>query len=331
MAVGGGMIPMKDSTVFTPLSIRQSAKVGATLHPDGIDSKILYTAALQPSSPHTKRKCFDDVGDDFKEASIYNNKPALFYSKEEVSGMAFPYRFLLIGKFAGLRPKHTMVLQEFSNLGLSSFYNLRFLRSGYVFIHLTSNVGMARVWTYGIWYIEGVPMHIFKWSPHFSYEVESLVILVWVQMPDLLIHMFSKKGFFTATSIIGKPIKIDETTADGSKLSVKGNFPKSVGKPRAKETVTDGGYLREFSKQAFDGKERNEGLQVPPAKQERIKKNGKLIANVFDSKKDLVVGNRFQLLNDLEDGLQGCYAMEEGQVEKENVKKWRSEEDWGTE
>ncbi|KAG6514185.1 hypothetical protein ZIOFF_024528 [Zingiber officinale] len=180
MAVGGGMIPMKDSTIFTPLSIRQSTKVGATLHPDGIDSKILYTAALQPSSPHTKRKCFDDVGDDFKEASIYNNKPALFYSKEEVSGVAFPYRFLLIGKFAGLRPKHTMVLQEFSNLGLSSFYNLRFLRSGYVFIHLTSNVGMAREWTYGI----------------------------------------CKKGFFTATSIIGKPIKIDETTADGSKLSV---------------------------------------------------------------------------------------------------------------
>ncbi|KAG6476320.1 hypothetical protein ZIOFF_065559 [Zingiber officinale] len=41
---------------------------------------------------------------------------------------------------------------------------------------------------------------------------------VWVHFPDLPIHMFEKSSLFSAASIIGKPIKIDEVTADGSRL-----------------------------------------------------------------------------------------------------------------
>ncbi|KAG6516738.1 hypothetical protein ZIOFF_027212 [Zingiber officinale] len=113
-----------------------------------------------------------------------------------------------------------MVVQVFRKLGLSSFYNVRFLRSGYVFMHLTSSEDMTCVWTRGVWFIGGVPLRAFKWSPHFSYSVESFVVPVWVQLPDLPIQMFNKESLFSATSIIRKPIKIDEATADCSRLSV---------------------------------------------------------------------------------------------------------------
>ncbi|KAG6534066.1 hypothetical protein ZIOFF_007947 [Zingiber officinale] len=140
--------------------------------------------------------------------------------EEEVSSLAKPFEFSLIGKFSGSRPPYAVVLQAFRNLGLSSFFNIRFLRSGYVFMRLTSSEDMAWVWIRGVWFIGGVPLRIFKWTPYFSYTAESSVVPVWIRFPDLPIHMFSKATLFSAASIIGKPIKIDEATADCSRLSV---------------------------------------------------------------------------------------------------------------
>ncbi|KAG6538374.1 hypothetical protein ZIOFF_003490 [Zingiber officinale] len=165
-------------------------------------------------------KNFEGVGEDFKPAIIYNNKPGIFYMEEEVSSLAKAFEFSLIGKFSGSRPPYAVVRQAFRNLGLSSFFNIRFLRSGYVFMHLTSSEDMARVWIRGVWFIGGVPLRIFKWTPYFSYTAESSVVPVWICFPDLPIHMFSKAMLFSAASIIGKPIKIDEATADCSRLSV---------------------------------------------------------------------------------------------------------------
>ncbi|KAG6483860.1 hypothetical protein ZIOFF_060646 [Zingiber officinale] len=61
-------------------------------------------------------------------------------------------------------------------------------------------------------------MRIFKWSLKFSYEVESSVVLVCIQFPDLPIYMFYKKGLFAAANIVGRPLKVDEATTDGSRL-----------------------------------------------------------------------------------------------------------------
>ncbi|KAG6492296.1 hypothetical protein ZIOFF_047250 [Zingiber officinale] len=79
---------------------------------------------------------------------------------------------------------------------------------------------MARVWTRGIWFIGGMPLRIFKWLPNFSYSVESSVVAVWIQFLDFPIHMFNKHSLFSAARIVGKPIKLDEATTDGSRLSM---------------------------------------------------------------------------------------------------------------
>ncbi|KAG6491482.1 hypothetical protein ZIOFF_052833 [Zingiber officinale] len=178
----------------------------------------LYVEALAPSSPRAAKKSFEEVGANFKEISMCNNVPGVFYNDEEVRALSDTYKFSLIGKFSGRRPPPQIVYQGFKGLGLSSPYNIRFLRAGHIFVHLTSNEDMARIWTRGVWRIGGSILRIFKWTPHFSYEAESSLVPVWVQFPDLPVHMFNKNCVFSMARIVGSPIKIDEATADGSRL-----------------------------------------------------------------------------------------------------------------
>ncbi|KAG6491485.1 hypothetical protein ZIOFF_052836 [Zingiber officinale] len=178
----------------------------------------LYVEALAPRSPRAAKKSFEEVGANFKEFSMCNNVPGVFYDAEEVKALSVPYKFSLIGKFSGRRPPPQIVYQGFKGLGLSSPYNIRFLRAGHIFLHLTSNEDMARIWTRGVWRIGGSILRVFKWTPHFSYEAESSVVPVWVQFPDLPVHMFNKNCVFSMARIVGCPIKIDEATADGSRL-----------------------------------------------------------------------------------------------------------------
>ncbi|KAG6466650.1 hypothetical protein ZIOFF_075554 [Zingiber officinale] len=177
-----------------------------------------YVEALAPRSPRAAKKSFEEVGANFKEISMCNNVPGVFYNDEEVKALSDTYKFSLIGKFSGRRPSPQIVYQGFKGLGLSSPYNIRFLRAGHIFLHLTSNEDMARIWTRGVWRIGGSILRIFKWTPHFSYEAESSLVPVWVQFPDLPVHMFNKNCVFSMARIVGCPIKIDEATADGSRL-----------------------------------------------------------------------------------------------------------------
>ncbi|KAG6501607.1 hypothetical protein ZIOFF_041490 [Zingiber officinale] len=161
----------------------------AKLGPGAPHLQVSYAEALKPVLPWAAEKSFDGVGEDYKRATVYNNKPAIFYTEEEVSGMSNAFRFALIGKFLESRSNQMTIIQSFANLWLSSFYNIRFMR-------------------------------IFKWSPKFPYEAESSVIPVWIQLPDLPIHMFCKKGLFAAANIVGRPLKVDQATADDSRLTM---------------------------------------------------------------------------------------------------------------
>ncbi|KAL0447058.1 UNVERIFIED_CONTAM: hypothetical protein Slati_1833700 [Sesamum latifolium] len=69
-------------------------------------------------------------------------------------------------------------------------------------------------------YFDGFPMRIFKWSPEFNPKIESSIVPVWIRFPELPVHLFQKKALFGIASLIGSPLKIDEATADGIRLSV---------------------------------------------------------------------------------------------------------------
>src|SRR4051812_13507762 len=63
-------------------------------------------------------------------------------------------------------------------------------------------------------------MRMFKWSADFRLECESLIVPVWISLPNLPLFLFNKSGLFSIGSLLGKPLTLDSATADLSRPSV---------------------------------------------------------------------------------------------------------------
>nr|XP_027090242.1 uncharacterized protein LOC113711277 [Coffea arabica] len=66
----------------------------------------------------------------------------------------------------------------------------------------------------------GFVMRVFKWTPNFSVDTESLVVPIWVPLSHLHVHFFSKGPLFSIVSLIGKPLQMDSLTTMLSRLTV---------------------------------------------------------------------------------------------------------------
>lgn len=63
-------------------------------------------------------------------------------------------------------------------------------------------------------------MRLFKWTPKFHIDIESSIVPIWVNLPNLPLQFFDKAGIFLIGHILGTPIKMDAATALLSRLSV---------------------------------------------------------------------------------------------------------------
>ncbi|XP_075504206.1 uncharacterized protein LOC142541598 [Primulina tabacum] len=54
-----------------------------------------------------------------------------------------------------------------------------------------------------------------KWTPEFNFAEESPLALVWVRIPDLPLHLFSRRTLFMIAKLLGTPVEMDEFAADG--------------------------------------------------------------------------------------------------------------------
>ncbi|KAG6474242.1 hypothetical protein ZIOFF_068167 [Zingiber officinale] len=270
------MPPSSDTSHFPPLSTPAPKTQEVPLLSPHAPYKVRlssYAAVLRPASPRAIKKSFVDVGEDFKQTTVYNNKPGIFYSEEEAAGMAEPYCYSLIGKFSGQRPSYVVVLQSFKNLGLS----------------------------------------------------------------NLPINMFNKNSLFSTARIVGKPIKLDEAMADGSRLFMarvcveidllklkecysNGNRPKPMWNSEKRNYTNAGGDLRVvLNRRIAMGKEkevvsaqietREEGLhRTVTEKPIWVQKKGNSGGQGVVNNKGCVVENSFNLLSELE-------KEEEGDIE----------------
>ncbi|KAK4384508.1 hypothetical protein Sango_3054100 [Sesamum angolense] len=66
-------------------------------------------------------------------------------------------------------------------------------------------------------YFDSFHMRVFKWTPDFDPQIESPIALVWIRLPALPVHLFEKNALFTLATKIGKPLRMDEPTADLSR------------------------------------------------------------------------------------------------------------------
>ncbi|KAK4421557.1 hypothetical protein Salat_2106300 [Sesamum alatum] len=83
----------------------------------------------------------------------------------------------------------------------------------HVFIKFTLEEDYTKLWIKLIWFVDGFPMCVFKWTPTFNLRVELAIISVWVRLPELPIQFFEREALFSIARLLGTPLRTDVSTA----------------------------------------------------------------------------------------------------------------------
>ncbi|XP_073273383.1 uncharacterized protein [Primulina huaijiensis] len=105
----------------------------------------------------------------------------------------------------------------FAKLGLVRSFDLKFLPRGFLVITLACEEDYAFFWTKGVMQVGPLSIRFSKWTPEFNLQEESPIAPVWIRFPGLPLHLFSKPSLFALAKIVGKPVKMDDHTADSSR------------------------------------------------------------------------------------------------------------------
>lgn len=63
-------------------------------------------------------------------------------------------------------------------------------------------------------------MRVLKWTPFFSVELKSSIVLIWPWLPNLLVHLFGKGPLFSIAKRVGEPLKLNVSITMLSRPSV---------------------------------------------------------------------------------------------------------------
>ncbi|KAL0407597.1 UNVERIFIED_CONTAM: putative ribonuclease H protein [Sesamum radiatum] len=171
--------------------------------------------------PPDLRKYFlaDHSPQPFGIKSFIHGRPTLSFTDTETEELAAPYRFSLVGKFSHGAPSYSQMHQLIARLGIQGAFTVSMINSKHTLISLTSESDYSRLWLRRIWFLQGFPMRVFKWTPTFTPTQESSIVPIWVSFPELPAHLFCKDALFSVASMIGSPLQVDTLTLNKSKLS----------------------------------------------------------------------------------------------------------------
>ncbi|KAK4382459.1 hypothetical protein Sango_2869600 [Sesamum angolense] len=145
--------------------------------------------------------------------------PVLTFSDSETEDLAASYRFALIEKFSHGTPQYRNLHHLIVGFGLKGGFTISIINNKHVLISLPNESDYSRLWLKRIWYLQGFPMRVFKWSPTFTPSQESSIVPIWVCLPELPAHLYRKDALFAVASMVGTLLQIDEYTVNQSKLA----------------------------------------------------------------------------------------------------------------
>lgn len=143
-----------------------------------------------------------------------------FFSKEATASLAAPFVHSLIDKFSHGRPTVKVLTKHLFELKLKGNVSLKTLSGKHVLIEISNEEDYTRIWMRQQWWFDGYPMRVFKWTPTFNPREESPVFPVWIRLPGLPVHLFDKRAMAELAKFVGVPLKIDEPTADRSRVTI---------------------------------------------------------------------------------------------------------------
>ncbi|KAL0404414.1 UNVERIFIED_CONTAM: hypothetical protein Sradi_2082200 [Sesamum radiatum] len=148
-----------------------------------------------------------------------NGRPTIIFSDAETQSLAADFRYALVGKFLHGSPPYSQLHRLLSNSGIKGAFTVSLINNKHALINLTNEADFSRLWMRRIWYLKGLPMRVFKWSPTFIPDQESSIVPVWVSFLDLPAHLFGKDALHTIAKFVGVPLQIADSTFSRSMLS----------------------------------------------------------------------------------------------------------------
>ncbi|KAK4384597.1 hypothetical protein Sango_3045000 [Sesamum angolense] len=149
--------------------------------------------------------------------SSYKGELGIIYSTEETAELVAHLKFELVGKFTHGLSNLNFLRIHIVKLGLKGNVTVWRLNFKHVLIRLSNEEDFSRIWLRSEWTFDSFHMRVFKWTPNFDPQIESPIAPVWIRLPALPVHLFEKNALFTLATKIGKPLRMDEPTADLSR------------------------------------------------------------------------------------------------------------------
>nr|XP_027070434.1 uncharacterized protein LOC113695508 [Coffea arabica] len=152
--------------------------------------------------------------------TTHRGEPAVVFSAADIAVVAAPFRYTLVGKFSKGRPLLPDLRKFLSTLDLKDTATVGLLDDRHVLLKFQCEADFLRVWGRSLWYVNGSPMRVFKWTSKFHVNRESSLAPVWFRLPKLPIHLFAKPCLFHLVSCLGTPLFVDAATSSFSRPNV---------------------------------------------------------------------------------------------------------------
>lgn len=125
---------------------------------------------------------------------------AVKFPQKHVDSLSKHFNFAIISEFSYGRLTMERSHQIFNKLGLKGSFSLGNLDSKNMLIRHNQEWEFNRIWLRDLWYIDGFPMRIYRWSIEFHPDLESSINPVWDSLPNLSIFLFDKNVSFPMES-----------------------------------------------------------------------------------------------------------------------------------
>ncbi|KAH6767718.1 hypothetical protein C2S52_018701 [Perilla frutescens var. hirtella] len=155
-----------------------------------------FLDALRAPSRHNGPIMFNSSTiKDIGPIEVRDGTPVLLFNSNDHDFLAGRMGLALVGKFSHAIPSPANIEKALRNIQISGAHELP------------------------IWFVNGCPMRVFKWTPGFNPSFETSIFAIWITLPGLPLHLFDHNALFKIGSIFGNPIQIENATANRTRVS----------------------------------------------------------------------------------------------------------------
>ncbi|GKA46942.1 RNA-directed DNA polymerase, eukaryota, reverse transcriptase zinc-binding domain protein [Tanacetum coccineum] len=139
----------------------------------------------------------------------------VIFDEEIVAKGSEKWKLTIRGQFVGCYMYENELRYHIKRMwGKYGVIDVQMDRQGICYFKFRSNEGLERVLEQGPWIVNNKPLYVQKWNPIIKLEkVDATKILVWAKLINIQLEAWSKEGISALASSLGKPLRMDNVTA----------------------------------------------------------------------------------------------------------------------